>query len=90
VYAPAGDKIARKIVYGPMLYIPTNAQEWQHQFVWHGTDQRVLDSTGLNRKTMGGLRFTKLRMVPDQLYYDVEKVRNPGKDILATLCSPTL
>jgi hypothetical protein len=76
VYVPEpGNKITRKIVHGPTLYLPTNSQEWLHQFQWHGTDLECLKSTGLNRKVAGGLNFTKLRLVPDQLYYDVVKVR---------------
>ncbi len=76
VYVPEpGNKITRKIVHGPTLYLPTNSQEWLHRFQWHGTDLEFLKTTGLNRKVAGSLNFTKLRLVPDQLYYDVVKVR---------------
>lgn len=84
VYIPEreGDRITRKIVHGPTLYSPTNSQEWLHRFEWHGTDAECLKSRGLNRKLAGGLKFTKLRLVPDQLYFDVEKVRTKDDALL--------
>ena len=40
-----------------------------HEFVWHGTDP--LNKT---RKVPGALKFTKLRVIPDQFYYNVDDV----------------
>lgn len=43
-----------------------------HEFVWHGTDPS--DKT---RKVPGALKFTKLRVIPDQFYYNSADVRLP-------------
>ena len=37
-----------------------------HEFVWHGTDRQ-----NKTQKIPGALRFTKLRVIPDQFYYNV-------------------
>ncbi len=40
-----------------------------HHFVWHGTDR--------NHKTQklpGRLQFEKLRVIPDQFYYNIDDV----------------
>jgi len=38
--------------------------------VWHGTDP-----TNKTRKIPGALKFIKLRVIPDQFYYNIEDVR---------------
>ena len=40
-----------------------------HEFVWHGTDP-----TNKTRKIPGALKFIKLRVIPDQFYYNIEDV----------------
>ena len=40
-----------------------------HEFVWHGTDP-----VNKTRKVPGALKFTKLRVIPDQFYYNVDDV----------------
>ena len=39
-----------------------------HEFVWHGTDRQ-----NKTQKIPGALRFTKLRVIPDQFYYNVSE-----------------
>ena len=40
-----------------------------HEFVWHGTDPN-----NKTRKVPGGLKFTKLRVIPDQFYLNIDDV----------------
>lgn len=77
-----GQKVERSLIYGPTLYMPTGL-EWLHRFQWHGTDPSTLDSS-IQRKLPNGLSFTKLRLSPDQLFYDVPDVRTRD-DALLTL-----
>ena len=39
--------------------------------MWHGTDP-----TNKTRKIPGALKFVKLRVIPDQFYYNSDDVRN--------------
>ena len=59
----------RLILYGPMRYIP-RAGEWTHEFSWHGEEPG-----NKARKVKGALRFTLLRVIADQFYYNVPEVR---------------
>ena len=59
----------RVILYGPSRYIP-KAGEWTHEFSWHGEPEGNKAS-----KVKGALRFTKLRVIADQFYYNVPEVR---------------
>lgn len=61
---------------GPDLYVP-EANEWLHQFVWHGSDPK-----DPRRKVYGALRFNKLRVIPDQMYFDVQDVRTADDALL--------
>jgi hypothetical protein len=69
VYQRGTAVVTRRIVRGPALFVPT-PEEWVHAFSWHGTD----GNKG-NRKVPSALQFTKLRVIPDQMYFDVENVR---------------
>src|SRR5919112_6082460 len=41
VYAQdADDKVGRRVVRGPALFMPA-ANEWLHEFAWHGTDPKA-------------------------------------------------
>ena len=75
VYRKIDETVTRRIVRGPALFVPT-PQEWVHQFSWHGTDPKH----GY-RKLPHALNFTKLLVIPDQMYFDVENVRT-GDDAL--------
>ena len=81
VYRDDSESVQRAIITGPATYMPQADNEWVHQFVWHGTDPVAL-AEGINRKQPCSLRFTKLRLIPDQLYYDVEKVRTRDDALL--------
>jgi hypothetical protein len=76
VYRQEAKGVHRRVVRGPELFMP-EANEWLHQFAWHGSD-RV--DTG--KKRPGALRFTKLRVIPDQMYYDVAQVRTADDALL--------
>lgn len=71
VYSPSdkGIQASRRIEFGPTLFVP-KPNEWLHEFVWHGTDP--------NNKTRfipKSNRFSKLRIIPDQFYYNVDEIR---------------
>ena len=79
--------VMRRIQHGPTVFTPS-ADEWYikarigtsymemiflfrlHTFVWHGTDP-----TNKTRKLPGALKFTKLRVIPDQFYLNIDDVR---------------
>jgi hypothetical protein len=75
VYHRDGTNVRRRVVRGPALFVP-RADEWIHHFSWHGTDPR-----NGHRKIPSALQFEKLRVIPDQMYFDVESVRT-GDDAL--------
>lgn len=82
VYRQEEKDVKRRVVRGPELFVPA-ASEWLHQFSWHGTE--VAKGTGsmmLHRKVPHALRFSKLRVIPDQLYFDVEDVRTADDALL--------
>lgn len=78
VYRPNGDRVERRVEKGPALFMPA-PEEWLHRFSWHGADP-----TNHRRKRASALQFEKLRVIPDQLYYDVENVRT-ADDALITV-----
>jgi len=78
VYRQDQERVDRRVVRGPSLFVPA-ANEWLHQFSWHGADpQRP------SRKIPHALRFERLRTVPDQMYAEVPAVRT-ADDALLTL-----
>jgi len=78
VYRRTEKGVQRRVVRGPELFVPM-ADEWIHRFSWHGTDARQG-----TRKIPNALQFEKLRIIPDQLYFDVENVRT-GDDALLVI-----
>jgi hypothetical protein len=70
------DRVARRVVRGPALFMPA-ANEWLHEFSWHGASP-----ANAARKVPRALRFTKLRVIPDQMYHDVEDVRTADDALL--------
>ncbi len=76
VYRQQEAHVVRRILRGPALFVPT-PQEWVHEFCWHGSDPKHG-----NRKIPSALRFTKLRVIPDQMYFDVENVRTADDALL--------
>jgi hypothetical protein len=78
VYRPEGGVVHRRVERGPALFVPA-AEEWLHHFSWHGADP-----ANPRLKKPRALQFEKLRVIPDQLYYDVENVRT-ADDALITV-----
>jgi hypothetical protein len=72
----ADEHVTRRVLYGPALYVP-EANEWLHEFCWHGADP-----VNPKRKIPRALQFTKLRVIPDQMYFDVRDVRTADDALL--------
>jgi hypothetical protein len=77
VYRNADHSVTRRVVRGPSLFICT-PDEWIHHFSWHGSDPKHG-----GRKSPSVLQFDKLRVIPDQMYFDVESVRTRDDALLA-------
>jgi hypothetical protein len=76
--AEASDAIARRIVYGPALFVPKPG-EWLHTFSWHASQG---GSQGA-QKVAHALVFQKLWLLPDQMYHDVPDVRTADDAVLS-------
>lgn len=76
VYRREGEQVDRRVMRGPELYVP-GSNEWLHQFCWHGADPK-----DHRRKIPGALVFNKLRVIPDQMYFDVWDVRTSDDALL--------
>jgi hypothetical protein len=75
---PSGpEPIARRIVYGPALFIPAPG-EWLHTFSWHASHG---GSLGVQKRP-NSLVFQKLWLMPDQMYHDVIDVRTADDAVL--------
>ncbi len=72
----ADEAVHRRILHGPAQYVP-EANEWLHQFRWHGADPN-----DRKQKVPRALQFTKLRVIPDQMYFDVDDVRTNDDALL--------
>jgi len=62
-----GKRVSRRIIRGPTLFIPS-ASEWVHTFSWHGSNNKMDDHRTMIKDA---LKLTKIRTLPDQLYYNV-------------------
>ncbi len=69
-------EVSRHVLRGPAQYMP-EPNEWLHEFVWHGADEK-----NPRRKLPYALRFNKLRVIPDQTYFDVVDVRTADDALL--------
>lgn len=76
VYRRAAAAVARRVERGPLLFVPA-ADEWLHTFRWHGADP-----ADRRRKIPHALQFQKLRVIPDQTYFDIEDVRTADDALL--------
>ena len=74
-HTPQG-AVTRRVVRGPAQYLP-QPNEWLHRFRWHGADPK-----NPRRKVPRALTFTKLRVIPDQMYVDIEDVRTADDALL--------
>lgn len=77
VYGRSADRIQRRIVKGPAQFVPASG-EWLHQFSWHGSDPKRPE-----RKVPNALRFERLRVIPDQMYVEVDSVRTADDALIA-------
>lgn len=76
VYLEKNGEVTRRIERGPALLV-LEANEWLHEFRWHGSDPKRR-----HIKIPRGLIFKKLRVIPDQLYFDVLEVRTNDEAML--------
>jgi hypothetical protein len=82
VYRQEQPKITRRIMRGPELFVP-EPNEWLHEFKWHGATP-----ADPRHKAPAALTFTKLRVIPDQMYFDVEDVRTADDALLVVVLRP--
>ena len=68
--------VHRRVVRGPAQFVPASG-EWLHRFSWHGADPRQQ-----GRKQPHALQFERLRVIPDQMYHEVEAVRTADDALL--------
>ena len=76
VYRRTNGEVTRRVERGPALFVPLE-DEWLHEFRWHGADPQ-----NPQQKVPLGLRFTKLRVIPDQTYHLVDDVRTSDDALL--------
>ena len=74
VYRDGGDEVTHRVLRGPVMFVP-KPDERLHRFQWHGDD-------GSGRKVPGALQFEKLRIIPDQMYFDVDGVRTADEALI--------
>lgn len=74
IYDDTRAEVIHRVLNGPAVYIP-KPTEWLHQFRWHGDN-------GTGHKVPRQLKFEKLRVIPDQLYFDVESVRTADEALI--------
>ncbi len=74
IYNDQQGSVTHRVLPGPAVYMP-KPTEWLHQFQWHGDN-------GKGQKVPGKLRFEKLRVIPDQLYFDVDMVRTADEALI--------
>mmetsp|Transcript_377 Transcript_377/g.433 ORF Transcript_377/g.433 Transcript_377/m.433 type:complete len:457 (+) Transcript_377:2471-3841(+) len=72
--------VARRVVQGPTIFCPC-ANEWIHEFSWHGTPSLYDGVKGSitghhdDNKRAHAVNFSRLRLMPDQIYLAVRDVR---------------
>ena len=76
VYRDDRDSVERRVVEGPAVFVPA-PNEWLHTFSWHGADPKAP-----HRKIPEALKFTKLRVIADQMYLDITEVRTADDALL--------
>ena len=74
VYNEHDGQVTHRVVNGPAIYVP-KPTEWLHDFSWHGDD-------GDGKKRPHRLKFQKLRVIPDQMYFDVSGVRTADEALI--------
>lgn len=74
IYNDLHGEVSHRVLKGPAVYVP-KPTEWLHQFQWHGDN-------GKGQKVPRRLKFKKLRVIPDQLYFDVGSVRTADEALI--------
>ncbi|XP_070539342.1 uncharacterized protein [Ptychodera flava] len=83
-------KVTRCIQHGPTVYM-LQANEWLHEFSWHGSERLTHgdrrerhpdDPDRKFRKVPNALQFTKLWIIPDQFYFNVDDVRTKDEALI--------
>lgn len=74
IYREHEGDVAHRILSGPAVHVPA-PNEWLHNFRWHGDN-------GKGQKVPRALQFTKLRVIPDQMYFDVQGVRTADEALI--------
>lgn len=74
IYDDQNEAVTHRILNGPAVYVPAPT-EWLHDFQWHGDN-------GKGKKVPRALKFQKLRVIPDQLYFDVDTVRTADEALI--------
>ncbi|CAG5120011.1 unnamed protein product [Candidula unifasciata] len=69
-------RVMRRIQFGPTLFM-LGENEWLHNFSWHGTDP-----DNKTRMIPNQNKFTVLKIIADQFYYNVDEVRTADDAIL--------
>lgn len=76
VYENEHGKVSRQVQRGPGLFVP-NENQWLHSFSWHGSK-----GNNYGFKVRSALKFKKLRVIPDQMYFHVDDVRTADDAVL--------
>ncbi|RUS83910.1 hypothetical protein EGW08_008324, partial [Elysia chlorotica] len=71
-----GGEAERRIIQGPAVFIP-EAEEWVHEFQWHGSDPN-----NKARMVPGIHKFIQLPTIPNNFYYNVREVRTSDDTML--------
>jgi hypothetical protein len=74
IYTEQKGTVTHRVLRGPTVYTPTPC-ETLHEFRWHGDN-------GHGQKTPGALQFEKLRVIPDQMYFDVDGVQTADEALI--------
>ncbi|XP_013415569.1 uncharacterized protein LOC106177368 [Lingula anatina] len=70
VYKKRSDQVVeRRVIDGPTVFMP-EAEEWLHEFKWHGPDY-----SNEGRMVPGSWTFSQLPVIPDHFYYNIGEVR---------------
>ena len=74
IYRDTEEGTTHKVLRGPALHVP-DPTETLHRFSWHGDN-------GKGEKVPHRLQFTRLRVIPDQMYFDVDNVRTADEALV--------
>jgi hypothetical protein len=76
VYCDLDNRTIRRVIHGPTSYIP-KTKEWLQNFSWHGSDPQ---NPHVKKRSM--LNFYKIKTLPNQIFYNMDKVRTMDDTLL--------